>query len=83
MHRDIKSENVLMDKTRKVFKLADFGLSRMVMPHEHVTGACGTAVYVAPEVLKMASSHSKGVGVASRSDQESGGVSGKAADIWS
>ena len=83
VHRDIKSENVLMDKARKIFKLADFGLSRMVMPHELVTGACGTVVYVAPEVLKMASSHPKGIGVADRSDLSSGGVSGKAADIWS
>lgn len=33
-------------------KLADFGLSKMVIPGEIMYDSCGTPAYVAPEVLK-------------------------------
>ena len=34
-------------------KIADFGLSKMVLPKEKMDAACGTLSYVAPEVLTM------------------------------
>ena len=56
-HRDIKCENILLDKTRTVSKLTDFGFTRSCV--EKGSGQrmlsdtyCGSAAYVAPEVLK-------------------------------
>ena len=56
VHRDIKSENILLktekinDKNVTVAKLSDLGLGRQI---EGVSGAyttCGTAYYVSPEI---------------------------------
>jgi len=56
VHRDIKSENILLktekinDKSVTVAKLSDLGLGRQI---EGVSGAyttCGTAYYVSPEI---------------------------------
>jgi calcium/calmodulin-dependent protein kinase I len=33
-------------------KVADFGLSKIVIPNELIIESCGTPAYVAPEVLK-------------------------------
>ncbi|XP_017489120.1 PREDICTED: testis-specific serine/threonine-protein kinase 2-like, partial [Rhagoletis zephyria] len=56
-HRDIKCENILLNKARTEAKLTDFGFTRSV--NEKSTGQqvmsdtyCGSAAYVAPEVLK-------------------------------
>ena len=53
VHRDLKPENLLYagpipDMT---LKLADFGLAQIVTPMKHLTTACGTPGYVAPEIL--------------------------------
>lgn len=51
VHRDLKPENILCGETLEEVKIADFGLSKMVLPKEKLEGACGTLSYVAPEVL--------------------------------
>lgn len=50
VHRDVKTENMLLDKTRTV-KIADFGVARVEAsnPNE-MTGETGTLGYMAPEV---------------------------------
>jgi len=53
VHRDIKPENILCGADLEDLKIADFGLSRMVLPNEKMDAACGTLSYVAPEVLTM------------------------------
>ena len=53
VHRDIKPENVLCGENFDSVKIADFGLSKMVLPTEKMDTACGTLSYVAPEVLTM------------------------------
>ncbi|XP_078428421.1 serine/threonine-protein kinase 54-like [Wolffia australiana] len=51
VHRDVKTENMLLDKSRTV-KIADFGVARVEAqnPNE-MTGETGTLGYMAPEVL--------------------------------
>ena len=50
VHRDLKPENILCGEELEDLKIADFGLSKMVMPKEKMDAACGTLSYVAPEV---------------------------------
>jgi serine/threonine protein kinase len=49
VHRDIKMENILLDKDCNV-KLADFGLAKQSQP---LATKCGTLLYAAPEVLQL------------------------------
>lgn len=51
IHRDIKSENVLLFQTeeRLVAKLADFGF--LLFP-QHEQTVCGTIGFMAPEMVK-------------------------------
>ncbi|XP_042024536.1 serine/threonine-protein kinase STY13-like [Salvia splendens] len=51
VHRDVKTENMLLDKKRTI-KIADFGVARVEAsnPNE-MTGETGTLGYMAPEVL--------------------------------
>ena len=53
VHRDIKPENILLSDTSEIpiIKLADFGLSQLIGPNDHLHVPCGTLAYVAPEVL--------------------------------
>lgn len=73
MHRDLKPENILLewqDREGEAFprvKLADFGLSIFLRPGERTRGICGSAFYMAPEVL---------------TDDSCKGY-GHAADMWS
>lgn len=55
VHRDLKPENLLYASPDDdaVLKLADFGLARVIKPHEILHSQCGTPGYVAPEVLSQ------------------------------
>eukprot|EP00596_Hydrurales_sp_CCMP1899_P003635 CAMPEP_0119047024 /NCGR_PEP_ID=MMETSP1177-20130426/50489_1 /TAXON_ID=2985 /ORGANISM="Ochromonas sp, Strain CCMP1899" /LENGTH=819 /DNA_ID=CAMNT_0007020999 /DNA_START=459 /DNA_END=2918 /DNA_ORIENTATION=- len=53
VHRDLKPENILCGENLEDLKIADFGLSKMILPKEKMDAACGTLSYVAPEVLTM------------------------------
>ncbi|CAF2904514.1 unnamed protein product [Rotaria sp. Silwood2] len=58
LHRDLKSNKLLMDK-RGVLKIADFGLANSrVMPHEVVT-----RWYRSPELLLVARKYGTGVDI--------------------
>lgn len=49
LHRDIKLDNILLDKDMQV-KLCDFGVSRF-MTDEVIKERCGTPAYIAPEII--------------------------------
>ena len=49
-HRDLKHENLMID-SRKVLKIADFGLSNTYKKNELLSTPCGSPSYAAPEML--------------------------------
>lgn len=50
VHRDLKPENLLLDHNLHV-KIADFGLSNMMLDGEFLRTSCGSPNYAAPEVI--------------------------------
>ena len=53
LHRDLKPDNIMIsDNTdNATIKIMDFGLSKVLAPHERVNDGFGTLSFVAPEVL--------------------------------
>lgn len=51
VHRDLKAENVLLDKDMNI-KLADFGFSNRYKEGNFLTTWCGSPPYAAPEVFQ-------------------------------
>lgn len=50
VHRDLKPENLLLDSDKHV-KIADFGLSNMMLDGSFLKTSCGSPNYAAPEVI--------------------------------
>ena len=51
LYRDLKPENIIIDEWGHL-KLTDFGLSKEnVVGHSEAKSICGTAEYLAPEIL--------------------------------
>ena len=51
LHRDLKLENLLLDKTHKHLVIADFGLSNFWKPGVKLETYCGSPEYAAPELF--------------------------------
>ncbi|KAG6489369.1 hypothetical protein ZIOFF_050638 [Zingiber officinale] len=57
VHRDVKTENMLLDRTGTV-KIADFGVARIEAQNPNdMTGETGTLGYMAPEVCPFVTFH--------------------------
>ncbi|CAI5476485.1 unnamed protein product [Closterium sp. Yama58-4] len=52
VHRDLKTDNLLLDQKLRVVKIADFGVSRVEPGDCSMKRRTGTFGYMAPEVLK-------------------------------
>ena len=50
-HRDIKTENILLDSLHKNIKVIDFGLSNYCNQQELLKSTCGSPCYASPEML--------------------------------
>ncbi|XP_006393298.2 serine/threonine-protein kinase ATG1t [Eutrema salsugineum] len=55
IHRDLKPENILLTGSgdESVLKIADFSLSRKLLPGKYLETVCGSPFYMAPEVLQF------------------------------
>ncbi|KAK7205163.1 serine/threonine protein kinase [Myxozyma melibiosi] len=62
VHRDLKLENILMDKHDRV-KLCDFGFTRECEPKRLLQTFCGTICYAAPEMVLGEKYHGQAVDV--------------------
>jgi len=53
VHRDLKPQNILLSSPSSdaVLKISDFGLARVLRPGEYADTACGSCLYMAPEVM--------------------------------
>ncbi|KAI4997327.1 cyclin-dependent kinase B1-1-like [Hordeum vulgare subsp. vulgare] len=64
LHRDLKPQNLLVDKEKMILKIADLGLSRaFTVPMKSYTHEIVTLWYRAPEVLLGATHYSTGVDI--------------------
>ncbi|KAI8643621.1 kinase-like domain-containing protein [Parasitella parasitica] len=52
VHRDLKIENIMIDKSGRHIKIIDFGLSNLFCPERQLTTYCGSLYFAAPELLK-------------------------------
>ena len=50
LHRDIKLDNILLDKD-KIVKICDFGVSKIIDKSTIIREQCGTPAYIAPEII--------------------------------
>ena len=51
MHRDIKLDNILINKNNSI-KICDFGISKKMKKDEIIKEHIGTPAYLAPEIIK-------------------------------
>ena len=86
-HRDLKPDNILLNKDASILKLSDFGTSRPVATNEKCETIVGTKLYLAPEVNTNISASVNSNNEASNDDDDDDydddRYDGKIADYWS
>lgn len=52
LHRDLKTQNILMNKDRDVVKTGDFGISKILSSKSKAVTVVGTPCYISPELCE-------------------------------
>ncbi|KAJ3109614.1 hypothetical protein HDU97_003040 [Phlyctochytrium planicorne] len=50
LHRDVKSKNIYLDRSKKSIKVGDFGISRVLRGSDLAMTAIGTPFFLSPEI---------------------------------
>ncbi|XP_039254767.2 serine/threonine-protein kinase Nek8-like isoform X1 [Styela clava] len=52
LHRDLKTENILLDRKSRVCKVSDFGISKVLTTKTKAMTVVGTPCYISPELCE-------------------------------
>ncbi|XP_044528779.1 serine/threonine-protein kinase Nek8 isoform X2 [Gracilinanus agilis] len=52
LHRDLKTQNILLDKQRMIVKIGDFGISKILSSKSKAYTVVGTPCYISPELCE-------------------------------
>ena len=52
LHRDLKTQNLLIDRHHKILKISDFGISKVLNSKSKALTVVGTPCYISPEVCE-------------------------------
>ena len=52
LHRDLKTQNLLIDRHHKILKISDFGISKVLSSKSKAMSVVGTPCYISPEVCE-------------------------------
>lgn len=52
LHRDLKTQNILLNKKRTIVKLSDFGISKELSTRSLASTVIGTPNYLSPEICE-------------------------------
>lgn len=52
LHRDLKTQNILMNKKKTIVKLSDFGISKQLNTKSVASTVVGTPNYLSPEICE-------------------------------